>query len=653
MAKKLVYRFVDGVPDATAPVVFAETDAGSTSEMDLRQARNGLPETVRKDDLIYDRQSNAFYVGGVNGEPRRVTDIVTLARYSDRPLAGIKNRLYIILHDNILCLWDEEGWHNLALSDVTIAQYYGVSTHDTKDDLPKRGEDRHLYLTKDGYGFRYDPDAEEYVMLFGDNTWGYTKDESDARFAFKSDIVRQKTLDELGGITPQDVDRKIADFGDKVKDTYATLRDNDSKADADTVYSKYDADQRFALRKDIPTLSSLGALSTEFAEATFARQKKVDEMDTRLRAVTEKANTLSEYSKTAEMQEAIDKSIADAAPDFSPYATLSYVDKRLLEKANKAAAITRDDLKAYALVSQLPTIGSLGGLSAETIEQSFAKKEDVDAADKKIRDTHYTKDEIDKRFIAIGNNTYTREEVDLQLSEYEAPGGWATYARKAEVDKTYAKAADVAASAKRLEEAISTKADAATAYTKDEIDYKIGLIQSHGVDLSGCMMKGDAYTEKFVDRRAQALIDNARSDMEKTLPDASTYITKENLLAAMIEQDKASSDNLMLNYFVSQDDLAAFRKNFSRYTSEKGRLVTDVSGVQSVRMSKGVLVRSELMSGHNPIHLYVNGVHYTEGDEFTYDSANKQLLWGIPAAKGGFDLDETDDIRVEYEQEAE
>ena len=28
-------------------------------------------------------------------------------------------------------------------------------------------------------------------------------------------------------------------------------------------------------------------------------------------------------------------------------------------------------------------------------------------------------------------------------------------------------------------------------------------------------------------------------------------------------------------------------------------------------------------------------------------------VWGIPAAKGGFDLDETDDIRVEYEQEAE
>ena len=78
MGKKVVYRFVDGQRDDDAPIVFTDGGRGSTTKMDLVQARNGLPETIQKDQVIFNREENAFYVGAVDGTPQRVTDIRAL-----------------------------------------------------------------------------------------------------------------------------------------------------------------------------------------------------------------------------------------------------------------------------------------------------------------------------------------------------------------------------------------------------------------------------------------------------------------------------------------------------------------------------------------------------------------------------------------------
>ena len=39
-----------------------------------------------------------------------------------------------------------------------------------------------------------------------------------------------------------------------------------------------------------------------------------------------------------------------------------------------------------------------------------------------------------------------------------------------------------------------------------------------------------------------------------------------------------------------------------------------------------------------PVVVKINGISYSEGDEFTVDRVNKKVVWTYTAANGGFDL---------------
>ena len=613
MGKKVVYRFVDGERDDNAPIVYTDGGPGSTTEMDVVQARNGLPDEIQKDQIVFNRQENAFYVGAGDGSPQRVTDVRTYERLSDRPKIGVEGRLYVILRDSIFSLWRENAWRSFSMSPVTVAQYYGVSSFTDKTDFPKEGETNHIYLTKDGFGYAWTKE-NGYVNIFGDKTWSWTKAESDARFAFKKDIPVIPSLSDLGGITPHDVDVKIQAAEDDAAAKYATIADNALKADAADVYTKQDADDKFLDKADKPTLSSLGALSTEQAENTYLKKASFDKLTQDVDTIQKRVNTLSEYSKTTEMQKAIDDSAAKVTKIFDKYMLADDIDKALSQKADNVSVMKKTDMGAYALKGDIPTLTKLGGVSRTEIENTYARKTSVDALEKNVKDTYYPKTDMDTKLSGI----YTKPETDAQIKAALPKEPWTDFAKTADVAKDYMAKAD--------------------SYTKSELDTRLQSIQAHGVDLSKCLMKDDTDTDTYLTDK-----------VKKTMPDLSTYQKTDGLLSEMIKQDKAKGNDLMLDYFANKRDVQNVQLEISKSVVEHGTLNIDENGNQYIDIKESVMQRPELLIGHNPIRLFVNGVRYTEGVDFSYDKETNRLKWCHTEEDGYFRLTSEDELRIEHE----
>lgn len=613
MGKKVVYRFVDGQRDDDAPIVFTDGGRGSTTKMDLVQARNGLPGTIQKDQVIFNREENAFYVGAVDGTPQRVTDIRVYERYSDRPLKGVTGRLYIILKDNIFSVWSNGEWKQFSMAPVTVAQYYGVTTFSDKTMFPKEGEANHIYLTKDGFGYAWSP-TDGYVNIFGDKTWSWTKSEADARFAFKSDIPAKLTLADLGGITPHDVDVKIQDAKNDADAKFETLAGSDKKADKTDVYTKTEADDKFLDKKDKPTLSSLGAISTEQAEATYLKKASFDELSKNVETIQGRVNTLSEYSKTTDMQKAVDDSAASIRKDLEAYAKTDDVDKALSEKADNVSVVKKTDLTAYALKGEIPTLKTLGGVSREEIESTYARKANVDAT---LKNDYYPKTDIDTKFSGV----YTKKDADAKLKAALPTVPWTDFAKKSELSDDFASKSDT--------------------YTKEELEKRLKSIEAHGVDLSGYLKEGDDESNKYLDDR-----------IDGRLPDMTKYAAKDGLLKEVIRQDKNKGNDLMLDYFANKSDIQDLELSRSRMAVDHGILTVDKDGNQFIDIKATVMKRPELPVGHNPIKLFVNGVRYTEGEDFAFDADANRLKWLHTNEDGYFRITSEDELRIEYETTA-
>lgn len=613
MGKKVVYRFIDGQRDDDAPIIFTEGGRGSTTEMDLVQTRDEIPEVIQKDQLVFDRQHRTFWVGNGAGTPQQVSDIRIFSRFGDLPAQGIENCLYIALQDNIFSVYVEGQWKRFSMSPVTVAQYYGVSTFKDKTEFPAIGEENHIYLTEDGFGYAW-VTGKGYVNIFGDKTWSWTKDESDARFAFKSDIPASKTLNDLGGITPHDVDLKIQDAKDEADTKFATISDNDLKADKTDVYTKTEADDKFLNKKDKPTLSSLGAISTEIAENTFLKKAPFDALKKDVETVQNRINTISEYAKTTEMQKAVDDSAASIRKDLQDdYMLKADIEKELSQKADAVSVMKKTDMAPYALKGDIPTLTKLGGVSRAEIESTYVRKTNLEA----LKDTYYPKTDIDTKFADV----YTKKDADAKLKEALPKEPWTDFAKKSDLTKDFAVKSET--------------------YTKEELDGKLKSIEAHGVDLSGYLKQGDDDSDKYLDDR-----------IDGRLPDMTKYQAKDGLLKEVIQQDKAKGNDLMLDYFANKDDIQSLELSRSRLQVDHGILTVEKDGDQFIAITTGVMQRPELPIGHNPIKLFVNGVRYTEGTDFSYDKETNRLQWLHTEEDGYFRITSDDELRVEYETPA-
>lgn len=615
--EKVTYRLVDGaVDDRSALLVASDGGVGSTTEMDVVQARNGLPKIIQKDRLVFDRQEEAFYVGNGDGSPKRVADIRIVDRMHDLPLKGTGSRLYICLRENAMAVWTENGWKMFSTSPVSVTSYNGVSVYDAREDFPAEGQEGQIYLTKDGYGYSYQK-GKGYQGIFGGYNLSYTRAESDARYAQKKDIVAQKTLEELGGITARDVDLKVQAAMDEAEEKFAQSGAYDeqisAKADKADVYTKTESDEIFAKKESIPTLSSLGAITAEQAEAIYATKKTVDGISADLASVKAKTNTLSSYAKTEDVKKLVKDSIDEANPELSIYALKDDVNSALDKKADALTTATKTELESYALKSELPTAASIGALTKSDAELTYAKIEDVAAARKesmsltdKLEREHYTKDDIDQKF-AIEEKT--------NAATYITGDTIVDYLKKDDAENKYAHKSE-----------LEFKADKADSYTKDEVDQKIKYVEDHGVDLTGYLKQSDETSDNYI-------IDQIHKNADLT-----AYTQTKDLLTEVIKQDKAKTKgDLVLSYFVNQDDI----KELAKDVVENGTLHTNDDGSQTISFNGRLKVASD---GHAPINLYINGVRCTEGEDYEYDAVMNQLKW----SKANYKLDTTDKIRLEY-----
>lgn len=630
MSKKVIYRFVDGENGNTsAPIVFADGGRGATSEMDVAQARNGLPKVIQKDQLVFDRSSRTFYVGGGDGSPQQVSDVRILERFGDRPNIGAEGVLYVALQDHIFCVYADNQWKQFAMSPVTVAQYYGVSTYEDRSDFPKAGEANHIYVTKDGFGY-YWSQTDGYVNIFGDKTWSWTKDESDARFAFKSEIPVIPSLSDLGGITPHDVDLKIQDAKDEADGKFATISDNDLKADKSDVYTKTEAEDKFLDKKDRPTLSSLGAISTEQAETTFAKKAAFDALSSDVDTVKTRVNTLSEYSKTVEMQKAVDDSASSIRQELSDdYMKKGDIEKELSQKADAVSVMKKTDMGPYALKGDIPTLSKLGGVPRDEIETTYARKTNIDALEKNVQDTlesYYQKTEVDTKLADVSTKADANTAAAIKAALPEDK--WDAFARTKDVSDTYATKADL-------------QAESDKTYTKDELETRLQSIQTHGVDLSKCLMKDDQPTDDYLTVKVNSL-----------MPDLQPFQKTDGLLSEVIKQDRNKGNNLLLDYFANKDDLQNLELDRSRMVVDHGILTVDKEGNQFIDIKTAVMKRPELPAGHNPVKLFVNGIRYTEGEDFSFDATANRLKWLHTEDDGYFRITSADELRVEYETQA-
>lgn len=612
MNKKLTYRLVDGEEnDTSALLVASNGGVGSTTEMEVVQARNGLPKLIQKDRVVYDRSENAFYVGQSDGTPKRVADIRVYGRMQDFPAVGEEHRLYICLREKVLAVWTEGEWRYFSTSPVSLTNYNGVSTYEAREDFPKAGQEGQIYLTKDGYGYSY-VNGVGYQAIFGGRNMSYTRTESDARYALKRDIVAQKTLEELGGITPREVDVKMQAAVDDADAKFVRADEYDSaiasKADKGESYTKAESDASYAKKADIPTISSLGAITSEQADAAYATKKSVSALSDDLDAVKVKANTLSLYAKTEEVKGIVKETMDTLNPDFGVYAVKSDVDAELAKKADAVAAATKEELKPYALKAELPTAESLGVVTKADAEAKYAKVEDAAAAHKvaadvagKLSKEHYTKTEVDQKLA---------DKDAADKAAYVSTTAIGDYIKKADADAAYAAKADLV-----------SKADKADSYTKTEVDEKIKTVQIKGVDLTGYLHENDAESDTYIKNVVKANT-VAEDDIVK----------KDGLLKEVIRQDRAKDEaDLVLDYFVNKGEISDFTKR----VQESCAVTTDAEGKQTLKLAGAPL---------GGLTVYVNGVQCT-GD-YTYDATLNEVVW----SKDSFQLSEEDFIVVEYDK---
>ena len=614
MGKIVTYRFVDGEQDSDPLIVSSQGAKGTTTEMTVVQARNGIPEIIQKDKLVYDRQEDAFYVGQSNGSPKRVADIRVYPRLQDLPKQGQENRLYISLLENAFSIWSGGAWKRFSTSPVSVTSYNGVSTYETKDDFPSPGEEGQIYLTKDGYGYSYSKE-KGYRSLFGGQNLSYTRAESDSRYALKSDIPAQKTLEELGGITPHDVDLKVQAAKDEADDKYEPLGSYDdaiaAKADKGESYTKAESDAAYAKKEDLPTLSSLGAVTAEQVSTTYATKKSIEGITSDIDSLKAKTNTLSSYAKKDEVNDIVQQAVESVNPDFGAYAKKEDVQTELDKKADKDTVALKTDLEPFALKTNIPTAESLNILTKTDAENTYAKIDDAASArkaamdvDAKLTKEHYTKEEVDQKFVDAKT---TSDASYLPIGTINA------YVKKEDADAAYATKAD-----------LDTKEDKGTSYTKAEVDAKIASVENQGVDLTGYLKENDTNSDAYIE-----------GIVKKNTASEDTLVKKDGLLAEVIKQDKAKDeDDLTLDYFVNKGDISGLSKT----VRETGTVQTDANGKQ-------ILQITGKPSQTFAINVYVNGVGCETNKDYTYDTGMNQIVW----SENSFTLSDKDSVIIEYE----
>lgn len=252
------------------------------------------------------------------------------------------------------------------------------------------------------------------------------------------------------------------------------------KADQSTTYTKTEVDTELALKADQSTTYTKTEVDTELAlKADASTTYSKSEVDTALSAKADQSTT---YTKTE-----VDTALATKANQSTTY-TKTEVDTALAAKANQSTTYTKTEVDTAVATKSTVTITPSFNTGVKVADYTIDGVAGVIKVDKTGSDVSVTPsiltgttigtitvDEVDYEFKfddsdkADAATTYTKTQVDTALS---AKADASTTYTKTEVDTALSGKADTSTTYTKTEvdTALAAKADQSTTYTKTETD---------------------------------------------------------------------------------------------------------------------------------------------------------------------------------------
>ena len=216
--KSTTFNFRDGSNEYGAGAIVSYIKEKELTPGKLFFSNDGLPESAPYNTLIYDPTTAQLYIGrGKKYTPQEVSNIRTVDSLDNLPKTGLPGIIYIGLQECIAAVWDSESckYKKIVSNEGSSAENSPIKLYATIENFPDKGDKNAIYLTPEGRGYWYDPIANQYKVIFGDEADAFSKTESDARYA-------------------------------RAKDTYTKTESNNLFAPRSLVYTREEAERTFA-----------------------------------------------------------------------------------------------------------------------------------------------------------------------------------------------------------------------------------------------------------------------------------------------------------------------------------------------------------------------------------------------------------------------
>ena len=302
--KGTTFNFRDGSNEYGVGAIVSYIKEKELTPGKLFFSNDGLPESAPYNTLIYDPTTAQLYVGrGKKYTPQEVSNIRTYKTLGDLPKKGLPGIIYIGLEERIAAIWDADtnAYKNIVSNEGSSAESSSVKLYTSIESFPDKGDKNAIYLTSDGKGYWYDPIANQYKVIFGDEPDAFSKIQSDARYALAKDTYTKTESNDLFAprslvYTRQEAERTFAKDG--------------------VSYTKVESDARYITNKEAKetyvSYSDFEKLSDDSAKAINDQiSQKVSELEEK---INEESHGTSDTNETVEIEE-INKKLDKLAAD--------------------------------------------------------------------------------------------------------------------------------------------------------------------------------------------------------------------------------------------------------------------------------------------------------------------------------------------------
>ena len=275
MNKRTTFNFNDGSSEYGTGAIVSYIKEKELTPGNLFFSNDGLPESAPYNTLIYDPTTAQLYVGrGKKYSPYEVSNIRTVNSLNNLPKIGLPGIMYIGLQERIAAIWDSESqeYKKIVSNEGSSAETSSVKLYAAIENFPDKGDKNAIYLTPAGKGYWYDPIANQYKMIFGNETDAFSKTESDARYARAKGTYTKAESNNL--FAP----RALVYTREEAERTFAKNNTSYTKAESDARYiTNKEAKQSYVSYSDFERLSDdkVKAINNQVSQKLSELENKI------------------------------------------------------------------------------------------------------------------------------------------------------------------------------------------------------------------------------------------------------------------------------------------------------------------------------------------------------------------------------------------